>query len=420
MIANGIQASLIKFLLDACYALKKLEFWNLSCIRNYGHKSKWFDLVKLTEKDRSFGLVKMDMGLYMKSSIEKIDKNFKIDSVCDKNVIWFDWKSAYFKLQGLHWSEVNHCFVRMPEKIAYKISDEIAELNTHTAGGKLRFKTNSPYIALKVVYASVGKMGHFALSGSAGFDLYNEDNEDNVYYLSTFVPPFEIQKEYNWLTHCASGQSYHQYHINFPTYSAISSLQIGIAPGCDFIDVNNFDDGKSIVFYGSSITQGGCCSRPGNSYTSIVSRKLKLNCINLGFSGNAKGENEMARYISGLKMSAFVYDYDHNAPTEEHLANTHKVMFDIIRNKNMRLPILILSRPKAGNCAKFEYNRIQIIRQTYIAAVESGDKNVAFVDGSSVFNLFGGDSCTVDNCHPNDMGFMCMADIITSTLEKMI
>ena len=52
---------------------------------------------------------------------------------------------------------------------------------------------------------------------------------------------------------------------------------------------------KPVVFYGTSITQGGCASRPGMSYTAIVGRKLNLDFVNQGFSGNGLGEPEVAR-----------------------------------------------------------------------------------------------------------------------------
>ena len=45
-------------------------------------------------------------------------------------------------------------------------------------------------------------------------------------------------------------------------------------------------------------------------------------------------------------MSCFVYDYDHNAPTLEHLENTHEKMFNTIRKAKPDLPILMLTRPK--------------------------------------------------------------------------
>src|SRR5688500_16759762 len=62
------------------------------------------------------------------------------------------------------------------------------------------------------------------------------------------------------------------------------------------------------VFYGTSILQGGCASRPGMAYPSIVSRALEWPTVNLGFSGNGKTEPEMAQLLTELDAAAFVLD----------------------------------------------------------------------------------------------------------------
>ena len=95
--------------------------------------------------------------------------------------------------------------------------------------------------------------------------------------------------------------------------------------------------GKAL-YYGSSITEGGCCCSVTN-----VSHWLDLDYYNFGFSGNAKGELEIADYINTLDMRLFVMDYDHNAPTAEYLRDTHEAFFKRIREKHPTLPILILS-----------------------------------------------------------------------------
>ena len=98
--------------------------------------------------------------------------------------------------------------------------------------------------------------------------------------------------------------------------------------------------------YGSLITQGGCASRHGMSYQSIVSRKFNCDYINLGFSGNAKAEDEITDYIKNLEMFVFVLDYDHNAPTVEYLKNTHEKMFKAVRDAHPDIPVIMMSRPK--------------------------------------------------------------------------
>ena len=175
---------------------------------------------------------------------------------------------------------------------------------------------------------------------------------------------------------------------------------------------------KPVVYYGSSITQGGCASRPGNAYTAAVARRFNANHINLGFSGNALGEMEMAEYIADISMSAFVFDYDHNAPTLEHLENTHKPMFDIIRKSNPNLPIVMLTRPKYKTWW-YEDKCRDIIKATYDIARANGDENVYFIDGTTLMETAGFEG-TVDSAHPNDLGFSSMAKAVGDVLQKVL
>ena len=155
------------------------------------------------------------------------------------------------------------------------------------------------------------------------------------------------------------------------------------------------------------------------AYEAIISRALDCDHINLGFSGNAKGEQEMTDYIKDLDMSLFVMDYDYNAPSAEHLKKTHEKMFKCIRKKNPTLPILIMSRPKYY-LSDGEKDRLQIVKATYENAIAAGDKNVYFIDGSTLMSDELGADGTVDNCHPTDLGFFSMAQRMIPVIEKIL
>ena len=64
--------------------------------------------------------------------------------------------------------------------------------------------------------------------------------------------------------------------------------------------------------------------------------------------------------------------------------------------------------------------RKAIIRKTYENAVAAGDKNVYFLDGQTIYRDVGLDLCTVDGCHPNDLGFWCMANSIGAIVKKLL
>lgn len=346
-------------------------------------------------------------------SIAEIDKNLAIEtSIKREGLCFYDVEQELFQIYGIF--KENGMFRRMPEEIAKSVSEGVYILHTNTAGGRVRFVTDSPYVAIKTEYIP-GKMSHFALSGSSGFDMYSQ-YDGMTRYEGTFIPPYNTGNGYE------SVLDFEKCHervvtINFPLYSSVRKLYIGLKEGAVLKTAPGYRVEKPIVYYGSSITQGGCASKPGSSYQSILSRRFDCDYLNLGFSGNAKGEDEMVDYIKGLDMSVFVMDYDHNSPSLEQLERTHSRMFQKIRDVHPDLPILIMSRPKYY-LTEIEQRRRTIIWNTYLKAKEQGDENVYFLDGKKLMEL-AGDNGTVDNCHPTDSGFLSMASAISQVFEKI-
>lgn len=174
-----------------------------------------------------------------------------------------------------------------------------------------------------------------------------------------------------------------------------------------------------ICFYGSSITQGCSAGHPGNNYTTMLCRAVGAPQINLGFSGAARGEVEVAEAIATLKMSALVIDYDHNAPDPGHLRKTHERFFRIVRKAQPELPIIFVSGPRDKSSPKNRERR-DIVKATYDRAVAAGDEHVYFVDGLTFFDEVPRKYCTVDNTHPSDLGFYLMFDKILPVLRRAL
>jgi lysophospholipase L1-like esterase len=211
-----------------------------------------------------------------------------------------------------------------------------------------------------------------------------------------------------------------EYTVNFPLYDGVNRLYIGLKRGSVIEAPFEYRYSKPVVYYGSSITQGGCASRPGNSYQAILSRRLGIDHINLGFSGNGRAEPEMARYLASLDMCAFVCDYDYNCLSEEHLWQTHRPLYETVRNANPDLPILLISSPTVLKEPEQFAERRRAVKATYDYAVQHGDKNIYYIDGAELFAGECWDSCTVDGVHPNDFGFYRMAMRIEKSLKQIL
>lgn len=349
-------------------------------------------------------------------NITEIDKNLKVETEIEREgLVFYDIDQEPFQIYGVF--KENGAYRRMPEKVAETVSEGVQTLHANAAGGRVRFITDSPYVAVKVEMGT-WKMPHFALTGSAGFDIFAEFNGEHR-YAGTLVPPFAFRGEYEAVKDFEFDDCSEKIiTLNMPLYSTVKTLYIGLKEGSVLKPAPGYSNEKPVVFYGSSITQGGCASKPGSCYQNILSRRFNMDYINLGFSGGAKAEDAMIDYIKGLDMSIFVLDYDHNAPDLEHLQATHSKMFEAVREAHPDLPILILPRPRYYLYGD-DQARHDIIYGTYLAAKERGDENVYFISGKKLMEMVG-DIGTVDGTHPTDSGFFSMAKAIGEVFEEIL
>ena len=356
----------------------------------------------------------------MSSNISKIDKNLAVESVLDKDgIAFYDVKNAPFSVYGLYDYKNTSPFRRLPEDIAEATNEGVATLSRHTAGGRVRFSTDSDFICIKVKMNDVVRFPHMPASGHAGFDLFVDFPEGHESrYVKTFMPPANpTENGYESKIELKS-KAKRYFTINFPSYCGVSELLVGISKDAYLGAGLPYKNVAPIIYYGSSITQGGCASRPGNIYQNVVCRRNNIDYLNLGFSGSGKGEDVIVDYMASLEMSAFVSDYDHNAPTVEHLAATHYKMYEKIRAAHPSIPYIMVSKSDVDGDYDNAIARREVIYSSFKKAYASGDRNVYFIDGSSIYRGRYQNMCTVDGCHPNDLGFALIAEAISAELER--
>ncbi|MBR4296048.1 MAG: SGNH/GDSL hydrolase family protein [Clostridia bacterium] len=352
--------------------------------------------------------------------LAKIDKNFALEtSITRKDVVWFNIKNAPFEIHGLYDPKNTERFIRMPEDIAKTVSDAVWDLNHRTAGGRVRFSTDSPFVAIKALQKTMHHSPHMTHAMQNGFDLFSTRN--GIYsFAGAFIPPVDSKGGFEQLRDVIGHTGkMDTYTLNFPLYGEVEDLYIGIKEGCHISSPEKYRDIKPVVYYGSSITEGGCASRPGNCYPAIISHRYNLDYINLGFSGSCKAEVPMAEYLRELDMSIFVCDYDYNA-SFEHLQESHYRLYEIFREKQPDTPYIMITLPNAWLFNDGIAKRKEIIFESYKKAKALGDKNVYFIDGKDLFGSDNWDNCTVDGTHPNDLGFYRMAERIGLTIKEII
>lgn len=354
--------------------------------------------------------------------VYELDKKLNVTSdFGDRDIVWINIKNTPFKISGIFFDDVQKQYVRMPQEVANSVKSEVTYLNRQTSGGRVRFKTNSKFIAIYAVMTD-GET-KFTDPHCSCFDLQRKNTDFDYLKEYTFCCSFipSIQLEHSFVSYYVCPEGYMEdYAIHFPTQCSVYDLYIALDRDADIFEPTPYKFELPIVYYGSSITQGAGSSRPANTYQAIISKHLDTEYINLGFAGNAKGEQEIAKYISSLNMSIFVCDYDHNAPNAEHLYKTHLPFYRTIRNAQPELPIIFITAPNTMPWYTWYQSRRDAIYNTYKTAIDEGDKNVYFIDGEKLFEGPDRDLCTVDTCHPTDLGIYRMATEIEKVIASIL
>lgn len=328
----------------------------------------------------------------------------------------FTYKDYPIKVFGIPHFEKHKTLHRLPDDLIEKIPS-LEFLGRRPMGARLGFKTNSKSFKLKIEFETLGVdvgMSIYACQSAYVFvgerkssrflGLSNAYNYESKVFEKTFKKSDEME----------------DVTIFLPRNEIIKNVWIYIEDDALIEPPTPYKYSKPMLFYGSSITEGGIACNVCNGYNAMISRHLDADYYNLGFSSNAKGELPMAEFISTIDMSVFIYDYDHNAPTVEHLRNTHEPFFKLIREKCPTLPIVMMTRPHA-TYGEDECARRSVVKTTYENALKNGDKNVYFIDGETFFKDDPDrELCFIDTIHPNDLGFYKMAQVVEPVIAKIL
>lgn len=320
------------------------------------------------------------------------------------------------KVFGLPNFEKDKKLTRLPDDVIEKVPS-LDFLGRRCPGARIGFKTNSKTIGVRAKFKTLSPDIGMSIYSCQSFHVFAGDKQNSRFLGLMAAYNYESLEMERQLK---KDSVMEEILILLPRNEILENVEIFIDDDAEILPPDDYKYSKPIVYYGSSITEGGISCNPSNAYNAIISRHLDVDYINLGFSGNAKGEIPMAEFINTLDFSIFVYDYDHNAPTCEHLKNTHEAFFKKIREKHPNVPVIMMSRPYA-NYGEDEKARRDVIKTTYENAVAQGDKNVYFIDGELFFKDFKDkELCFIDTIHPNDLGFHKMAEVVEPLIKKIL
>ncbi|MBM3967131.1 MAG: hypothetical protein FJ308_19020 [Planctomycetes bacterium] len=323
-------------------------------------------------------------------------------------------------IEGKGFEQTEAYFDRLPAQAKGNVPDSVWGLSKHSAGMMVRFQTDSPEIHVDFSLTSANlAMPHMPATGVSGLDLYARDESGQWKWVAVFPP--KAQATIGPLVQGLPA-GLREYSIYLPLYNGTERLKIGIPKGSSFQTVAPRTQ-KPIVFYGTSITQGACASRPGMPHPAILGRRLDIPTINLGFSGSGRMDLSLASLMGEIDAAVYVVDCLPNMTAEEVHARTLPFMHQL-RASKPNVPILLVEdRSYSGGWligSQRERNRTSrmAFQEQFMRLREAGDEKINLLSGDS---LLGDDrDDTTDGSHPSDLGFLRHANAFEPALRKLL
>jgi hypothetical protein len=325
------------------------------------------------------------------------------------DVIWYD--GELLTLEGKGWTDTESCYDRLPAKAKNIVREEVWNLGHHSAGMRIRFTSDAKFIQVRwILLKEALALPHMPATGVSGIDLYAKDESGKWRFVANGRPK-GISNQVDFKLPEST-----EYALYLPLYNGVKDLEIGAYKTRKIGKSEASSDaaGKLIVFYGTSITQGACASRPGIASTAIVGRNLDVPIINLGFSGSGRMEPEMAELLGELDPAVYVLDCLWNM-TPEMVSERVEPFVNILRRSRPNTPIVLVEDSNFMNTPTPDGD---ILRAIYEELKAQGDHHLYFL---SNHGMLGSDTeGTVDGCHPNDLGMMRQALSFAAFLEPIL
>ena len=362
----------------------------------------------------------------MKNEAAKYDRAMAAAANEEKPYRYLTADTEPLRLSGFAFRRPGEALKRLPDDPA--LSEAVRRLSWHTSGGRIDFRTDSSRISVKVRLTRSSHMDHMPDVGSCGFDLYVGEPGEAV-MLGTSRSNAGADEYVSRLHSYDLSRKMRNFTLDLPLYSGIEELLIGVDEDASLLPPAPWHDPRPMVFYGTSITQGGCASRPGMAYTAILSRRFNRPALNFGFSGSGKGEPRVAEYLAQIADPAlYLLDYEPNAMPDG-IRDTLETFIDILREKHPETPIFVMSclrfnreicitddpeKQESTLSLSAAFQQSEVLRRR-----KAGDRNIHFINGGRIAGPHWHEF-SVDGVHQTDLGFYVIANELTKILAPVL
>ena len=338
-----------------------------------------------------------------------------------QKIVYTDAKE--FPLYGKISAETNERYERLPSELENVSRKDVWRLGRSSAGLYIRFRSNTTSMRVKWQSTFDNEQNHMTDLGTRGLDLYAlVDGEWRA-----VAPVRPTRKGVNeWTIIRNMLPEYREYMLYLSLYDGVKSLEIGVDEGA-YIgqpEVASPSTEKPIVMYGSSILQGGCASRPGMAYTNIIGRRFDREVFNLGFSGNARLDMEIAHLMASVKApGAFVLDFVPNS-SDKLINEAAEKFFRVLRDAHPDVPVIFVEDPIFPRTAfdtklhEEVVGRNIAMTQLFKRLKKAGERKIYYVSAKKMLGDDG--EATVDGSHFTDVGALRYVENIMPALKKAL
>ncbi|MBO6121451.1 MAG: SGNH/GDSL hydrolase family protein [Kiritimatiellae bacterium] len=368
-----------------------------------------------------FAVVAASATLSAVEEIEKFDANMAVQSgVQADGLKWIDGRDL--PLEGRAFADTEFYYDRLPTNVTASVNKGVRNLLHHAAGMQFRFTTDSKKLLFKwVPRAHSLAMDHMPSTGVSGIDVYRFDAAAGRWrYVKT-----------GRITRASGGTLTLDWEpgtpclVNLPLYNGVKEFALGIEAGASVAPLPPRKSGveRPVVFYGTSITQGGCASRPGMAFVNIVGRELDVPVVNLGFSGSGAMELEMSEHLAAIDASCYVLDclwnvhHTRQKPLKGwNVDENYEPFIRNLRAKRPGVPIVMAGYSDVYGGATDM--REKCARDLYWKLRAEGWEGLYFVPGAEMYGADG--EGTVDGVHPNDWGMVHLAEAYGKAVARAL
>jgi hypothetical protein len=355
-------------------------------------------------------------------------RTFRLAALClltavsaSAQIVYHD--ASAFPLLGKATDSTLTRYERLPADYQSVSRKPLWNLGRQSAGLAVRFRTNSTRIAARWSVRSNAALNHMTPTAVKGLDLYALQPDGKWHFAGSGRPGGQENKAV--IIENMNGEM-REYMLYLSLYDGVTALEIGVEPPAVIEQpaVELPARGNPIVFYGSSILQGGCASRPGMAHTNILERWLNRECINLGFSGNALLDLEIARLMAAVPHPAmYILDFVPNANVQQ-MNERAAQFYAILRQRHPDVPILFIedpiftTTPYDQRLAKEVAEKNKAIASIFSALRKQGEKHIYYLSSRDMIGHDG--EATVDGIHFTDLGFMRYAQLLYPLIKKLL